>query len=138
MDDEEPGLGMEEEVLSEDEPEHGYDITPADEDGTVPGDEPDTRKPVQTAFLVFVREDGKAVATSEIEETLAQILPKRKADLVDFQRAAHEILDDVAVAAITQNLLQAQMQMGRQIQEQQQAQAVAAQLAQGGGPRGRR
>lgn len=117
--------------------EHGYDLPTPPAPDEVPeegeeGEEPpadDKRQAVVTAFLVFVDPStGRAIATSDIEETMAVIKVEKEASLVDLRRYLAEALDDVRIALQTQNNVQAQMQVARQMQEQMQAQQVAAGL----------
>jgi hypothetical protein len=111
----EPELPEEEQVAVE-EPSAAYDIPSAPDD---------KRTPVMTAFLVYVTTDGKAIGTSEVETTLAQIRPKREATLDDIRRAGIEVAADVGLVLQTQSIIQTQMQMARQAQEQMAAQQVA-------------
>lgn len=88
--------------------ESGYTIPPP----------PDDRPSVITAFVVVIDQDGKAIANSEIEKTLAGVQLRREAGLDDMRRACAEVVNDVAMAMQSQHLLQMQMQMARQVQEQ--------------------
>lgn len=97
------------------EEESGYDIPSP----------PDQRAPMMTGFLVYVNDDGKAIATSSIEEVLANVRFRREATLEDIRRWCAEVTADVDTILRTQNILQSQMQYARQVQEQMQTQAVA-------------
>lgn len=97
-----------------------YDIqppTPEEAAAQLDGEEQDTRTDVMTAFLVYVTEDGKAIATSEIEEALGEIKPRREATLEDLRRASIEVADDIGTILQTQSVMQTQMAVAQQMQE---------------------
>lgn len=92
--------------------ENGYDIPePTDVDDA---EAPDDRHIVDTAFLVYITEEGTAVATPDISAA-AEMAMKRSATLDDMGRACAEVGQDVLsikTAQRTVNLfMQAQGQM---------------------------
>jgi hypothetical protein len=97
------------------EAEQPYDIPPP----------PDTRPLVTTGFIVYITEDGKAIATSKLEETLEQLRFKREATLDDMLRGSLETTEDIRRMLQTEMVIQAQMNFARQIAEQQATQAMA-------------
>jgi len=118
-------LGVEIPIESLPEPE------PAPETGYAIPDPPDVPSaedegvPTDFAFLVFVRPDGKCVATSDdIVIQAAQLRPSRQASLDDMRRATHEITDDINATITANTVVAMQMQLARQAQQQAQAQKL--------------
>lgn len=85
-------------------------------------------KEVETAFLVFLNDDGVWIAESNLD---TPIKPRRIATLRDMRRAAAEVIHDVNTLLITENVINAQMQVARQAAEQAQTQMLADRLNMG-------
>jgi hypothetical protein len=83
----------------------------------------------ETAFLVFIEEDGTPKISLDIN---APVTAKETATIPQVKRALSELLDDISTqemaARIASGILQAQMQMAHQMQQQQEAQAALAQM----------
>lgn len=109
-------------------PETGYDIPPTNPETTT-----DPREECITAFIVYITAEGKAIAHPHIGEILATKTFRREATFEDMRRAAHEIVDDVDTILLTNNILQQQMQVARELQAQVEAQRIAAQTGGMGG-----
>ncbi|MEU0215868.1 hypothetical protein ABZ281_12400 [Streptomyces sp. NPDC006265] len=79
----------------------------------------------ETAFLVVITPDGQVLAEPNIN---TKIRAKRPANLDDFQRAGHVLVDD-AIAIKTASITgQQMMQMTSALVEQQRTQALVSSL----------
>lgn len=119
--------------MSED---NGYNIEPAKADD----DEPETYD-VQAAFVVFIRPDGKAIATPEYELVRTRVAQDgpyvelratREATFEDMRRAMLEALEDLRTIIVSNATVSLQMQAAQQqmraMQQQQEAQQLAKHL----------
>lgn len=109
---------------------------PAPETGyTIPLPDETPKVECITAFIVYITDEGKAVADSRIEERLGELNIRRPATSDDFRRACEEVVFDVGVMSNTQSVLNAQVIYAQQMQqravEAQQNQEIMQRL--GGG-----
>ena len=109
-------------------PKSGYDEldgeeSPFESDDKRPEDGPGKPEAI-TAFLVYITAEGKAIATTQIQEALDQFTIRREAELPDFLRACQEIANDCNTATIAQSVLELQMQMSRQAMQAAQNQQM--------------
>lgn len=130
-----PGMAPGEVDGDQMEEDHGYDIKPAEADGTV---QPTGPERAITAFVVYINEEGKAIADSNLDR-LKDTEVRRPAGLEDFLRASLEVSEDVRRAMSSEQTAhltaQAQAQAAQAIMKQQremQEQAHVQQLLQNG------
>lgn len=89
------------------------------------------RKPVTTAFLVVMQEDGQIFATGDIN-ILGVMALQRPAGNQDMIPACSQVIADIQMLATVQNTVQTVMQTTAQMAEDQRRQAMASKLAQKG------
>lgn len=108
--------------MADEDHDHGYaGIKPANADGTV---DEDKRKPIPTAFIIYVMPDGKAIADSDIANVLENVKPVREASVADMHRAVLEVAADLHFSLQGERLINMQMQVAGQIQRQAETAAL--------------
>lgn len=116
-------------------PETGYKIDPP------PNDEHngDDHEHVMTAFVVWIKKDGKAVATTEYESIRARVMPggpfvelsaDRDANLEDMRRACQEVVEDLRITLLSNATVALQMAAAQQQMANMQRAAEAQRIAQ--------